>query len=45
MQQIKEYQSGQRSNDKKPGSTKQDKPVDEDKSKDLDTSHDSSDAK
>jgi sRNA-binding protein len=45
MQQIKEYQSGQKSGDKKAGSTKQDKPVDEDKSKDLDTSHDSSDAK
>ena len=45
MQQIKEYQSGQKSSDKKAGSTKQDKPVDEDKSKDSDTSHDSSDAK
>jgi len=45
MQQIKEYQSGQRSSDKKPGSTKQDKPVAQDKSKDSDTSHDSSDAK
>lgn len=45
MQQIKEYQSGQKSSDKKTASTKQDKPVDEDKSKDLDTSHDSSDAK
>lgn len=45
MQQIKEYQSGQKSGDKKAGSTKQDKQVDEDKSKDSDTSHDSSDAK
>ena len=45
MQQIKEYQSQQRSNDKKPASTKQDKPVDENKSKDSDTSPDSFDAK
>lgn len=45
MQQIKEYQSGQKSSDKKTGSTKQDKPVDENESKDSDTSHDSSDAK
>jgi sRNA-binding protein len=45
MQQIKEYQSGQRSNDKKTASTKQDKQVDKDKSKDSAISHDSSDAK
>ncbi|MDC0865252.1 ProQ/FINO family protein [Rickettsiaceae bacterium] len=45
IQQIKEYQSGQKSSDKKTGSTKQDKPVDENESKDSDTSHDSSDAK
>ena len=45
MQQIKEYQSGQRSKDKNTSSTKKDRPIDENESKDSDASHDSSDTK